>query len=145
CRRRSGRRRTRASTRKCCRRARPDARGRSGVADGRATHPRGTAARRGNDSDHGPAGMAPCPVVTPSTVVLAMNRLGRYGDHTSMVPVLDRRTGKELLAADGGGVGVWQTVYAGPADGLVVTAAGGGRGGGADENVRGGPAHTGPA
>jgi outer membrane protein assembly factor BamB len=59
-----------------------------------------------------PSEMAPYPILTPTKVILGMNYQGHHGDHSSKVLVLDRSTGKELLAQERGGIGIRQADYA---------------------------------
>jgi outer membrane protein assembly factor BamB len=67
-----------------------------------------------------PSGMAPYPILTPTKVILAMNYQGHHGDHSSKMLVLDRATGKELLAQELGGIGMRQAHYA-QSGNMVVT------------------------
>lgn len=53
-----------------------------------------------------PPNMKPFPIFQGDRIVLAMNVMGRDGQHEPLVAVIDRATGKELSRSSTGGIGI---------------------------------------
>lgn len=65
-------------------------------------------------------GMLPYPLITDSTVIIAMNQQGHHGEHQSWIVIYDRPTGRKLTSSENGGIGMRQPHYT-QYNGLVVT------------------------
>ena len=58
-----------------------------------------------------PPGMLPYPIVSDSTITLAVNYLGHHGEHQSKVVIYERSTGQKLTSAEKGGIGMRDPHY----------------------------------
>ena len=65
--------------------------------------------------------MLACPVVTRSTIIAGMNRLGHHGEHQTRTVTFDRSTGRELNTSDTGGIGIRRPHYVQQGNTVVTT------------------------
>lgn len=56
-------------------------------------------------------GLLAYPLITKSTIIMAMNYLGHHGEHQSRILSFDRSTGRKLSTSESGGIGIRQPHY----------------------------------
>ncbi|HEV7405682.1 MAG TPA: PQQ-binding-like beta-propeller repeat protein [Chthoniobacteraceae bacterium] len=67
-----------------------------------------------------PFELNPYPLLTPTRVILAMNRAGMHGEHATKLLVLDRQTGNELRSQETGGIPMRKAQYVQSGDEVVT-------------------------